>query len=203
MEYKEMFKIVKELEYDKKTTLYSEGGVDIYIIRPSALPARFKDYDLAKNFQIFLKDGEREFRPNHLRIMIDLNLRVRSTPELKNELLQAFDDIFYRIDPDVAIAGIRNQVFAHFLNPLGIIANLSQLFIIEQDYNYLKPSNFDPATLFYQGWVRQFLDSTKEIDNLCMSVCNGQPPTAKYTVHENKKHKSYIDKRKPLWYLGE
>lgn len=201
MEYDKMFKIVKELGYDTKTTLFSDAGVDIYIIRPSALPARFKGYDLAKNFQIFLKEGEREFRPNHLRIMIDLNLRVRSRPDLKNKLLQAFDNIFYKVDPDKAIKELSNEKFDHFLNPLGIIANLSQLFIIEQDYNYLKPSNFDPATLFYQGWIRQFIDSTKEIDNLCMSVCNGQPPTTKYTIKENKKHKNYDAGIQSLWYL--
>jgi hypothetical protein len=78
---------------------------------------------------------------------------------------------------------------------------LSQLFIIEQDYNYEGESNYDPPTLFYQGWVRQFIDSSKEIDNLAMSVCSRKPPTAKYTSLENKKHKKFRDENTSLWYL--
>jgi len=69
---------------------------------------------------------------------------------------------------------MENENFEHFLNPIRIIANLAQLFII---------------------------DSPKEIDNLCMSVCNGQPPKAQYTSKENKKHKKYESDLKPLWYL--
>ena len=133
--------------------------------------------------------------------MIDLHLRVRSRPELKNELLEAFDSIFYRTDPLIAIKALVNEEFSHSLNPLPVIAILSQLFIIEQDYNYLGESKYDPPTLFYQGWIRQFIDSSKEIDNLCMSVCSRQPPAAKYTTNENKKHKKYNNKTTTLWYL--
>lgn len=203
MEYEKMFGIVKGLEYDSNYTVYTEKGTSIYLFRPSKIPPRFKHYDTKKNFQIFLKEGERTFRPNHLRIMIDLHLRVRSNPDLSKELLRAFDEIYYHKDPDVAIANLKNVKFAHFLNPIGVIANLSQLFIIEQDYNYTGESNFEPPTLFYQGWIRQFIDSSKEIDNLCMSVCNRQPPASKYTKLENKKDKSYQENNTPLWYLDK
>ena len=135
--------------------------------------------------------------------MIDLHLRVRSRPDLKNKLLQAFDDIFYKKDASTSVKELKEEKFEHFLNPIGITATLSQLFIIEQDYNYNKESKFDPPTLFYQGWIRQFIDSSKEIDNLCMSVCNGQPPAAKYTKLENRKSKTYEAKLPNLWYLEE
>ncbi|MFH1365618.1 MAG: hypothetical protein ABIH28_03480, partial [archaeon] len=83
----EMFKIVKELEFDNKKTIFKKGDVEIQLYRPSKLSARFKDYDVKKNFQIWLKEGGRIFRPNHLRVMIDLNLRTRSRADLKEELL--------------------------------------------------------------------------------------------------------------------
>ena len=54
---------------------------------------------------------------------------------------------------------------------------------------------------FYQGWVREVIDAHKEIDNLCMSVANGQPPAAKYVNLENKISKNYVKKLEPLWYL--
>lgn len=202
MEYNDMFKIVKELPFDREVTVYSECGIDVYLLRPSTLPKRFKGYDLKKNFQVWLQEGARKFRPNHLRIMIDLNLRIRSHVDLKRPLLKAFDGIYYRQDPEKAIENLKNVGFEHYLNPLGIIANITQLFIIEQDYNYNRESNFEPPTLFFQGWIRQFIDSPKEIDNLCMSVCNGQPPAVKYTSLENKKHKNFTEEREELWYMS-
>ncbi len=196
-----MFLLVKDLEFDTKRVVCTQDGIDVFILRPSRLGARFKNYNVSKNFQIWLREGEREFRPNHLRVMIDLNLRIRCRSDLKERMLNVFDNIFYHKDPDLEIHKIINEDFEHYLNPLRIIANLHQLFIIEQDYCYNKESKYDPPTLFYQGWVRQMIDSPKEIDNLCMSLCNRQPPQTKYTNKENKKHKQYDEDREKLWYL--
>src|SRR4030042_16255 len=198
----EMFKIVRELEFDTKKTIFKKGNTEIQLYRPSELSARFKDYDVKKNFQIWLKEGDREFKPNHLRVMIDLNLRVRSRPELKKELLIAFDNIFYGKDPEKELVNLSKQKFEHYLNDLVIIGVLAQLFIIEQEYGYHRESMFEPPTLFFQGWIREFIDNPKEIDNLCMSVCNGQPPIVKYVNKENKKHKMYVKETSALWYLN-
>lgn len=197
-----MFKIAKELPFDNKKTIFKKGNTEIQLFRPSKLSARFKDYDVEKNFQIWLKEGEREFRPNHLRVMIDINLRVRSRPELKEDLLIAFDNIFYGKDPEKELMNLSKEKFEHYLNDLVIIGVLAQLFIIEQEYGYEKESMFEPPTLFFQGWIREFIDNPKEIDNLCMSICNGQPPLAKYVNKENKKNKFYVKESPALWYLG-
>lgn len=196
-----MFKIVKELTFDTKKTVYEEASIEVQIFRPSAVSERFKAYDVKKNFQIWLKEREREFRPNHLRVMIDLNLRIRSRDNLKEKLLLAFDNIFYGADPEKELKELAKEKFEHYLNPLTIVGVLHQLFIIEQEYCYYRVSNFEPPTLFYQGWVREFIDNPKEIDNLCMSVCSRQPPIAKYVNLENKKCKKCVKNLKPLWYL--
>jgi len=194
-------KIVKDLPFDVRKTVYKQATTAIQIERPSVLSARFKDYDVKKNFQIWLKEGDREFRPNHLRVLIDLNLRVRSRDDLKEKLLLAFDNIFYGEDPEKELKELSKEQFEHYLNPLIIVGILAQLLLIEQEYAYHKESNFEPPTLFFQGWIREFIDNPKEIDNLCMSVCNGQPPLAKYVNLENKKYKKYVKNLKPLWYL--
>lgn len=201
MDKKAMFEIVKNLEFDTKTVILKEGNLEVFLIRPSKLSKKFENYDVKKNFQIWLKEGNREFRPNHLRILIDLNLRIRSRPELKNKLLLAFDDIFYGKDPEQELNELSKEKFEHFLNPLLIIGVLAQLFIIEQEYGYHKESKFDPPTLFLQGWIREFIDNPKEIDNLCMSVAKGQPSEARYNNLENKKSKKYDSQLKALWYL--
>jgi len=201
MDKSSMFKIVKDLPFDTKKTVYKEGNVEIQLFRPSVLSTRFKEYDVKKNFQIWLKEEQREFRPNHLRLFIDLNLRVRSRPELKKPLLLAFDNIFYGKDPEIELKELKKEEFKHYLNDIAVIGILSQLFLIEQEYGYHKPSMFDPPNLFFQGWVREVLDNPKEIDNLCMSIANGQPPLVRYTYRDNKKHKDYDKDFKPLWYL--
>lgn len=197
-----MFEIVKNLEFDKKTVVFN-AGLEIFLFRPSKLSKKFKDYDVKKNFQIWIKDGEREFRPNHLRVLIDLNLRIRSRPDLKDKLLLAFDNIFYGKDPEKELDELSKVRFEHFLNPLKVIGILTQLFIIEQEHAYHKESKFDPPTLFFQGWIREFIDNPKEIDNLCMSVANRQPAEARYTNLENKKSKKYDSHLRTLWYLEQ
>ncbi len=67
-----------------------------------------------------------------------------------------------------------------------IIASLSQLFLIEQELYYSRESHYDPKGLFFQGWVREFIDSPKEIEIMCVSAARGQPPNTKYTNKENK-----------------
>ena len=202
MKYQDAFEIVKRLPFDEETTIIKNEGVELYVLRPSKLSKRFKDYDLKRNFQIWLRQDDRNFRPNHLRVMIDLHLRNRSRPDLKSKLVLIFDNIFYGNDPDEEIMRISGEKFEHFLNPLRIIANLSQLFLIEQDYAYNKESKFDPPTLFYQGWVRQVLDDIREVDNVSMSIASGQPPLTKYTAKENKKSNKYTENLEPLWYLN-
>ena len=204
MLYKDALKIVKTLEFDKKKLICKDkNGVELYILRPSKINNRLKNkYDLEKNFQIWIKEGYREFRPNHLRLFIDLNLRVRSNPNSKKKLLLTFDKIFYGEDPHEVIKELKQEKFEHFLNSLLIIANLAQFCLIEQDFNYTKESNFEPKTLFFQGWIREFIDSPKEIDNMCMSVARFQPPKTQYTHKENKKHRDYENNLKQLWYLN-
>lgn len=114
--------------------------VFIYLFRPSRLAKRFENYNVKKNYQIWLKENERLFRPNHLRVLIDLNLRVRSRPDLKEDLLLAFDKIFYGDDPEEVLGKVAEEKFEHFLNPLRITGCLSQLFLIEQEYCYHKES---------------------------------------------------------------
>lgn len=198
-----MLEIVRKLPFDVKKVVYKKGTLQVFILRPSELSKRFSGYNVKKNFQIWLKEGKREFRPNHLRVFIDLNLRIRSQPKLKRKLLNAFDNIFYGRDPEKELADLGREDFDHSLNPITVIGVLSQLFIVEQEYAYNKESKFIPPTLFYQGWVREFIDSPKEIDNLCMSVAHGQPPVAKYVDRENKKSKNYVKNLKPLWYLAD
>ena len=196
-----MLEIVKNLPFDQRKSIYKDGSAEVQIFRPSALRKRFKSYDVKKNFQVWLKDEVREFRAKHLRVMLDLNLRVRSRPDLKEALLTAFDNIFYGSDPEKELNSLAKEKYEHYLNSLIIIGSCHQLFIIEQEYGSPKKSNYEPPTLYYQGWVREFTDNPMEIDELCSRICSFHPPLPKYVNLENKKDKKFKEDLKPLWYL--
>ncbi len=206
MRKEQMIQRVINLPFEKHDIIITDNdGVEVSVFRPKEVPRRLRQkYDPNKNFQIWLKEGDEHFRPNHLRLIIDLDLRMRSRPDLQKRLLQAFDDIFYGENPDIVVERFKSETFEHKLNSLNIITTLMQLFTIEQEINYTSESKFDPPTLFLLGWVRAAICRNKEIDNLCMSIGRFQPPPSRFTDMENKKkHHKYNPNRPNLWYFTE
>jgi hypothetical protein len=203
MKYDEMVKIISSLNLgEKRSILVDNEDVELYVVRPEIVPSKLKNkYEATKNFQICIKQKFQDFKPNHLRVLIDLSLKVKAQPKLKERMLLAFDNIYYGNDPIKEVEQFKDITFPHFLNSMEIIASLSQLFLIEQDLNYSRESHYDPKGLFFQGWVREFIDSPKEIEIMCVSAARGQPPNTKYTSKENKKSKKHQPDLKPLWYL--
>lgn len=185
------------------TELYNNGEQAILIYRPSTLSVRFKNYDVNTNFQIFLRIGnDRPFRPNHLRLLIDLKLRARELPQAREELLIAFDKIFYGEEPLDAIKPLTHIRFTQYINPIDITAMLAQLFIIEQDIGYGNKSTFDPPSLYIHGWIRTFIESEQEIDQVVYRICRNTPPAVKYTCQDNKNHPKYNPDAPLLWYVN-
>lgn len=201
MTYNRMRDIVLNLPFDTMTEVYNNEKQTILIYRPSTLSERFKKYDVNKNFQIFLKIGDdKPFRPNHLRLLIDLKLRARELPQATEELLIAFDKIFYGEEPLVAIKPLTLIHFTQYINPIDITAILAQLFIIEQDIGYGSKSTFDPPSLYIHGWIRTFIESNQEIDQIVYRICRNTPPAVKYTCQDNKNHPKYNPNARLLWY---
>lgn len=202
MTYDEMKEIVLDLSFDNMTEVYNNGEQAILIYRPSTLSERFKNYDVNTNFQIFLRIGDNKpFRPNHLRLLIDLKLRARELSQSKEELLIAFDKIFYGVNPLDAIKPLTHIPFTQYINPIDITAILAQLFIIEQDIGYGGKSTFDPPSLYIQGWIRTFISSEQEIDQIIYRICRNTPPAVKYTCQDNKNHPKYNTNAECLWYI--
>ena len=203
MTYDEMRKTVLDLPFDTMTEVYNNGEQAILIYRPSTLSERFKNYDVNTNFQIFLRIGDNKpFRPNHLRLLIDLKLRARELSQSNEELLTAFDKIFYGANPLDAIKPLAHIHFTQYINPIDITAMLAQLFIIEQDIGYGGKSTFDPPSLYIHGWIRTFIEADQEIDQVIYRICRNTPPAVKYTCQDNKNHPKYNPHAPLLWYVN-
>lgn len=201
MIYNDMKKTVLSLCPDTMTEVYNNDEQSLLIYRPSKLSKRFQNYDVNTNFQIFLKIGDdKPFRPHHLRLLIDLKLRAREIPQTRKKLLIAFDKIFYGEEPLEAIQPLMHIHFTQFINPIDISAVLAQLFIIEQDIGYSGKSKYDPPSLYIHGWIRTFIESTREIDQIIYQICRNTPPAVKYTCQDDKNHPKYNPGSSPLWY---
>lgn len=201
MDYNTAYDIIYNIPFDKMIKIYSNSNQALWVYRPSILSARFKNYDINKNFQIYLTIGdERPFRPNHLRLLIDLILRSCEMPETKDILLKTFDHIFYGQDPIEAAQPLINILYSQFINHIGITAVLAQLFIIEQNIGYGSRSTFDPPSLYIQGWIRTFINDNREIDQIIYRICKNTPPPVKYTCADNKNHLRFNPNAQPLWY---
>ena len=202
MNYEELKEFVYSIPFDVMMEVYRNEDVVLSVFRPTKLSKRFKNYDVNKNFQIFLQEGtEKEFRPNHLRMFIDLKLRVMEHPELKKDLLEAFDRIFYGEDPCKAVANVKKHNFSLCLNSIDIIANLAQLFLLEQNEGFGKKSKYDPPSLYLQGWIRTFLNDSSTIDDLLKALTRNNPPKVCYTKNDDKNHIEFTGYREPLWYM--
>lgn len=201
MQLDAMLDKILALPFDAMTEVYANDNQRVFIYRPATLSARFKDYDVNTNFQIFLQIGnDKPFRPNHLRLLLDLKLRSRELPETINALLLTFDEIFYGADPLEVVKHVENINYTQFINPIDITAVLAQLFIIEQNIGYGRKSTFNPPSLYIHGWIRTFIASDQEIDQIVYRICRNIPPAVKYTCQDNKNHKNYNKNARPLWY---
>jgi len=85
MRKSELLEIVMNLKFDVEFALFKDGITVLHIIRPSKVSSTFKNYDTNKNFQIWMNEDQRTFRSNHLQLLMDPNLRVRSNPQLRKK----------------------------------------------------------------------------------------------------------------------
>ena len=201
MTYREMFSVIQDLPFDTEAEVFCSNTERIYLLRPSILPRKFSSYDPNTNIQIWLEEPSgKPFKPNHLRILIDLKLRMREHPSLRYEFLEAFDKIYYGEDPLVAIKPLQKYLYTQHIGSLESTAILSQLFIIEQEYGFNGESKYNPPSLYIQGWIRNFIDSDAEIDILCRRICSFTPPPVKYTCQDDENHPKYNSQAQPLWY---
>lgn len=202
MNYEELKEFVYSASFDVMTEVYRIDGVVLSVYRPTKLSKRFKNYDVQKNFQIFMQEkNNKAFRPNHLRMFIDLKLRVMEQPEQREVLLEAFDNIFYGKDPFVAVREIRDHKFNLCLNSIETIACLAQLFLLEQNEGFGKKSKYNPPSLYLQGWIRAFLYEQSTIDDLLKGLTRYNPPKEKYTEKDDRNLETFETDVKPLWYL--
>lgn len=179
MKYEELKRIILDVKLGERKTIYQlNSDTDLFIVKPTSVPTKLKNsskYDPLKNFQIGLsKKGKKEFLPNHLRIMIDLEFKKQEDKEKAEFLFDVIESVYDGADPLDYIIKINSlSLNERFENSLTIIC-LAQLFFLEQDINY-DFGKVQPPRSYLMGYIRMIRLNIDEIDKLLWNSTRHPP----------------------------
>jgi len=208
MEFHEVEKQIHKLKIGDKKVLYKcSDSSEIYVFRPAEKTTWLKNiYDENLNFQIYLQPpGGYVFKPTHMRVLKSLYLNIENSQDCRDRVLLALENIFHGTCPNQCFEGISPVFFHEQLEPIDTDLYLSQLLMVEQEFNWgkysPKHSHFDPPYLFFMGYIRMVLVGEWKLGVILERVKQRKPPLEKFTSQDNKKHEDYNEKKETLWYL--
>ena len=178
MEYKQLLELIKNLKIGDSKNIYRVDNTDLWIFRPEKLGRSLKSkdkYDIKTNFQIFMRgeDGK-AFKPNHLRILLDLHLKLISNSELAEKLFSILEDIYNGKDPLEFKGELEKMRFKMQLDPPLVNVCCTQLFMAEQDINYTH-GKIQPPRSFLMGYIRFIKTKQENIDKILWSSIRHPP----------------------------
>ena len=167
------------LELGRREDIYfPTKDVVVFVNKPLKVPTRLKNskrYDPKKNFQIGLtKAGHKEFLPNHLRILMDLNLKNEEDSKKAHVLFDAIEAVYDGDDPLKFEKQLKSVNFDRQIETAFTDLCLAQLFMLEQDINY-HFGKIQPPRAYLMGYIRMVLLKAEEIDKLLWSSTRHPP----------------------------
>lgn len=178
MEFEKLKEIIASLKMNESKTVYElDDGVKLFLHRPEKLgrSLKRKTYDPKKNFQIFMKKPEhKDFKPNHLRVLLDLHLKRDSDPKNAEKIFDVIEKIYQGADPLNFKSILTNLKFRMFLDSPLVNVCCAQLFMAEQDVNYTD-GKIQPPRAFMMGYIRMIRTGEFEIDKLLWNSIRHAP----------------------------
>ena len=185
MNFSELLKVIESVKIGNSKTIYKLDDVELYIHRPEKLGASLKrkDYDPKKNFQIFMKTpGKKDFKPNHLRVLLDLHLKHESDPKLSERIFEVMEAVYKGEDPLKFSKEISKMKFRMQLDSAIVNVCSAQLFMAEQEINYTK-GKVQPPRAYLMGYIRMIRTGNFEIDKILWSSTR-HPPRKEFRTKE-------------------
>lgn len=177
MKYQQILDEINSLKVGERKEVYSQEGDKVIIFRPKTLgrTLKKKDYDPSKNFQIILKkSNEKEFLPNHLRILIEVNHKIRGDDKKAEEFFNIIEKIYSGEDPLAFEEQLKKLGLNDELDSSIITLCLIQLFMAEQDINYTT-GKVQPPRAFLMGYLRFIKSKEQNIDKILWSSTRHPP----------------------------
>lgn len=178
MEFNTLIDLIRKLKIRESRTIYKTWSNEkIFVLRPEKQSATLKrKYKRELNFQIWLqKSNGLEFKPNHLRVLIDFYLKKMSRPDLSKTILECLEKIFNGGDPEKIVGKFKDEEFRMKIDDIDTNFYLTQLFFVEQAINYTH-GKVQPPQAFLMGYLRVLFETDVEIDKMCWSAPRNPPP---------------------------
>mgnify|MGYP001590659231 FL=1 len=178
MDYRDLLDTINKLKIGESKNIYRVDNTDLWIHRPEKLGSSLKNkekYDVKTNFQIFMRgeDGI-AFKPNHLRILLDLHLKLISNPDDAEQLFLILEKIYNGEDPIKFKEKLLKMSFKMQLDTSLINVCCAQLFMSEQDVNYTK-GKIQPPRAYLMGYIRLIKTKQENIDKVLWNSIRHPP----------------------------
>lgn len=171
---------------ERQDIYFSDKDTIVFVNKPIKVPAKLKNskkYDPKKNFQIGIaRAGIKEFLPNHLRILMDLNLKNKEDKNKAQILFDAIEAVYDGEDPLKFEKQLKGIVFDRQIETAFTDLCLAQLFMLEQDINY-HFGKVQPPRSYLMGYIRMIQLQAEEIDKLLWSSTR-HPPRKIYRTNQ-------------------
>lgn len=162
-----------------------EGRIPIYVTKnnveiSATHTGKYSKYDFAVGLKYH---GQHEFFPTHVRLIIDLYLKIYSESCKSKKLFSAFEEIFKGEGPEV-FKELETLNFSMQLDNSYISLCYGQLLMIEQDFNYApvggRKSRHFPPREFLMCFIRWIASKENEIDKIVTAAVRNYPPPSKF-----------------------
>lgn len=181
MEMSQLSAMLRNLNKDERQVIYvSNNGVKVTVTQTGKFSAN--DYAVG-----LIKEGEKEFYPTHIRLVIDLHIKRESNLEGSKKLFEALEEVYRGKDPEVYVEELGKIDFPMQLDEAEVNLYLAQLLMIEQDFNFgpgaSKRSRLDPPREYLMRFIRWIAAGDTEIDRIIFAGAGRKyPAPERYSV---------------------
>lgn len=177
MDIHEVVPVLMSLRPQEARVIYTVSpGTEVIATRTDKL----SEHDFSVGLRI---PGIPEFRPTHVRLLIDLHLKCLSDREKALALFEAMEATYQGEDPLPLAKQFAEVKFSMQLDGADVNLLYAQLLMVEQDFNYgpgKKHTNFDPARGFLMAFIRWIRSQEDQIDRVITAAVRNFPPPRRF-----------------------
>jgi hypothetical protein len=166
--------LLRQLQNQERKIIYkSEDGVEVIATQTG----KFSPNDFAVGLVL---PGQEEFRPTHIRLLIDLYIKKLSNPDGANDLFIAIEKINDGEDPEKLYETLLKHSFTMKFDSPEVNLYYAQLLLIEQDFNFSPPSKkvsrLNPPREYLMRFIRWVASGDDLIDRVIFAGAGRKYP---------------------------
>jgi hypothetical protein len=166
---------------ERKVVYVSKEGVEV----TATQTGKFSPHDFAVGLVI---PGQAEFRPTHIRLLVDLYIKKMSNPEGAHKLFVALERVNFGEDPKKLTGKLKRLNFPMKFDSPEVNLYYAQLLLIEQDFSfgpetYKKQSKLKPPREYLMRFIRWVASGDDQLDRIIFAAAGRKyPAPERYSV---------------------